>query len=259
MLKVSHEVPLAMLEKSFTFNDYDYCLPSFLHHKQYWDHFVEARKRGRFIILDNGLFEGEIMDEQSLLHAYDIIQPNVFITPDAWNDAESTWDNYQLWKTKINPNKIMVVIQAETMFDAEELYSNLVEDGVKYIGFNHLGKFYDDFSCHPHLETRKTLGRIEFISYMKETGRLAADVHHHLLGVNKISELGYYPSVYYSEIKSADTSNPVTCAFEGIDYRKYPNIQFKPKTKVEDIFHSVDIEKIWLAEENIKFIKDIIS
>ena len=256
---ISHEVPLAMLEKSFTFNDYDYCLPTFLHHKQYWDHFIEARKQNRFIIMDNGLFEGEIVDEKSLLHAYNTIQPDVFITPDSWNDAETTFDNYQKWKVKVDPSKIMVVIQAQTMFEAEDLYENLVKDGVKYIGFNHLGQFYNDFSCHPHPETQKTLGRIEFIGYLKETARLAADVHHHLLGCNQATEFMYYPQVYFPEIKTCDTSNPVTCAFEGIDYEKHRNILTKPKTKVEDIFMTEDQSKIDLALKNINTFKQFIQ
>ena len=259
MFKVSHEVPLAMLEKSFTFNDYDYCLPTFLHHKQYWDYFVEARKQDRFIIMDNGLFEGEIVDEKLLLHAYNTIKPDVFITPDSWNDAETTFDNYQKWKVKVDPSKIMVVIQAQTMFEAEDLYEKLVKDGVKYIGFNHLGQFYNDFSCHPHPETQKTLGRLEFISYMKETGRLSPDVHHHLLGTNQAEEFKYYPSVYFPEIKTLDTSNPVTLAFEGIEYEKHRNILTKPKTKVEDIFMTEDQSKIESAERNIEHFKQFIQ
>ena len=259
MIKVSHEVPLALLEKSFEFNDYDYCLPTFLHHKEYWDHFVKAREQGRFIIMDNGLFEGEIVDEKSLLHAYNVIQPDVFITPDAWNDADLTWENYKTWKTKVDPNKIMVVLQANDMFEAEELYDKLVEDGVKYIGFNHLGKFYDDYSTHEHFETRKTLGRIEFVTYMKATGHLSKDVHHHLLGCNQAEEFKYYPSFMFPEIKTLDTSNPVTLAFEGIDYEKHRNILLKPKTKVEDIFKDVDRGKLWLAEKNIKTFKQILN
>jgi hypothetical protein len=256
---ISHEVPLAMLEKSFTFNDYDYCLPTFLHHKQYWDYFVEARKQNRFIIMDNGLFEGEIVDEKSLLHAYNTIKPDVFITPDNWNDADATWDNYVKWKDKVDPSKIMVVIQAQTMFEAEDLYEKLIKDEVKYIGFNHLGQFYNDFSCHEHPETQKTLGRIEFISFLKETNRLSKDVHHHLLGCNQAEEFKYYPSVYFPEIKTLDTSNPVTLAFEGIDYELHRNILTKPKTKVEDIFMTEDQSKIDLALKNINTFKQFIS
>ena len=188
-----------------------------------------------------------------------MIQPDVFITPDSWNDSDTTFSNYQKWKTKIDPNKIMVVLQAQDMFEAEELYELLVKEGVKYIGFNHLGQFYDDFSCHSHFDTRKTLGRVEFINYLKETGKLDKDIHHHLLGCNQAEEFKYYPSVFYPEIKTLDTSNPVTLAFEGIDYEKHRNILTKPNIKVEDVFTSTDRGKLWLAEKNINTFKQFLS
>ena len=259
MMKVSHECPLELLEKSFEFNDYDYFLPTFAHNEQYYNYFLEARKQNRFIIMDNGLFENDLKDEDTLLYYYENIKPDVFITPDAWNDMDTTLDNYRKWKSKVDPDKIMVVLQGKDMFEAENMYDELVNDGVKYIGFNHLGQFYDDYSSHPHFETRKTLGRIEFISFLKSTNRLSPDVHHHLLGTNFASEFKHYPSVYFPEIKSCDTSNPVTMAFEGIEYKKHLGINFKPKTKVEDVFESLDRGKLWLAEENIKQFKQFIQ
>jgi hypothetical protein len=234
-------------------------LPTFADNDQYYNHFLEARKRGRFIIMDNGLFENDLKDEDTLLYYYEEIKPDIFITPDEWNNAEITFENYKKWKQKVDPDKIMVVLQANDMFEAEKMYDLLVEDGIKYIGFNHLGQFYDDYSSHPHFETRKTLGRIEFISFLKATNRLSPDVHHHLLGTNFASEFKHYPSVYFPEIKSCDTSNPVTLAFEGIEYNKHLGINFKPKTKVENIFESIDKDKLWLAEENIKQFKQFIQ
>ena len=258
-MKVSHECPLKMLNKSFEFNDYDYFLPTFAKYDDYLNHFIEARKQGRFIIMDNGLFEDDLKDEETLLEYYNLIQPDVFIVPDAWNDCETTLDNYYKWKTKVDHNKIMVVMQAKNMFEAEDLYVKLVEDGIKYICFNHLGDYYDDFSTHPHFETRKTLGRVEFITYLQVTNRLSEDVHHHLLGCNYAYEFKYYPSVYFPEIKSCDTSNPITIAFEGIDYEKHQAISFKPKTKVEHIFESTDQDKLDLAEKNINTFKQFIQ
>ena len=254
-MKVSHEVPFSMLEDSLEFNDYQYILPHLLTNKNYYDFMIDYRKQdGSFIIMDNGLFEGVDHSEEELLAAVDIIKPDVFITPDAWNEADVTLDNYRKWKDKIDPEKIMVVLQANDMFEVEELYNELVEDGCKYIGFNHLAKFYDDYSCHPHFETRKTLGRIEFISWMKETNKLDKDVHHHLLGCNLASEFKYYPSVYFPEIKTCDTSNPISLAFEGVKYTE--GIMFKPKTKIDHIINDFDEKKIQLAKENIKYFKE---
>lgn len=259
MMKVSHECPLELLEKSFEFNDFDYFLPAFAGNNQYMEHFLKAKEKERFIIMDNGLFENDLKDEKTLLEYYNLIQPSVFITPDAWNDSNITWENYIAWKKKVDPNKIMVVMQASNMFDAEDLYERLVEDGVKYIGFNHLGQYYDDFSLHPHLETRKTFGRIEFISYLKETNRLSPDVHHHLLGCNFAWEFKHYPSVLFPEIKSCDTSNPVTLAAEGIDYTLHLGLNFKPKTKVEEIFLSNDRILLHNAQKNIETFKQFIQ
>jgi hypothetical protein len=259
MMQVSHEIPKALLEKSFEFNDYDYFLPTFANDEDYLNHFIEARKRGRFIIMDNGLFENDLKGEDDLLYYYELIKPDVFITPDVWNEMGPTLDNYRYWKDLVDPSKIMVVLQAKDMFEAEHLYDTLVDEGVKYIGFNHLAQYYDDYSGHPHFETRKTFGRIEFISFLKQTNRLSPDVHHHLLGCNFASEFKHYPSAYFPEIKSCDTSNPVTLAFEGIEYKKYLGLNFKPKTKVEDVFESVDRGKLWLAEENIKQFKQFIQ
>ncbi len=39
MMKISHECPLKLLEKSFEFNDYDYFLPTFADNEQYYNHF----------------------------------------------------------------------------------------------------------------------------------------------------------------------------------------------------------------------------
>ena len=49
-IKLSHEVPLAVLPVSKTFNGYDYCLPHLLDKEyDYFAYFEEAKKEGRYI------------------------------------------------------------------------------------------------------------------------------------------------------------------------------------------------------------------
>ena len=44
-VKISHEVPLAVLNISQTFNDYDYCLPHLLDSEyEYFKYFDQAKK-----------------------------------------------------------------------------------------------------------------------------------------------------------------------------------------------------------------------
>ena len=63
-VKVSHEVPIELLETSKTFNDYDYCLPHLLdQYPLYEQYFRQAKKEGRYIIMENSLHElGEAYD-----------------------------------------------------------------------------------------------------------------------------------------------------------------------------------------------------
>ena len=48
MIKVSHEVPLCLLNRSIEFNDYDYCLPHLLdQYEEYKDFFLQSRDTGQ--------------------------------------------------------------------------------------------------------------------------------------------------------------------------------------------------------------------
>ena len=87
MIKVSHELPNNMLHMSKDINDYEYCLPHLLDNRDgiYKDHFIQAKKDGRYIIMDNSLHElGEAYGEDRLLHWINELQPNEFIVPDVW-------------------------------------------------------------------------------------------------------------------------------------------------------------------------------
>ena len=83
-MKISHEVPLFLLEDSQKFNDYDYALVHLLDSDQdYANYFIKAKQEGRYIILDNSLHElGTAYNDSGLLHWIDKIRPNEFIVPD---------------------------------------------------------------------------------------------------------------------------------------------------------------------------------
>ena len=103
MVKVSHELPNNMLYMSKEINDYEYCLPHLLdkvHIKKenspqvYRDHFFQAKKDGRYIIMDNSLHElGEAYGEDRLLHWVNKLKPDEFIVPDVWENQIATLTN----------------------------------------------------------------------------------------------------------------------------------------------------------------------
>ena len=57
-MKISHEVPICLLEDSLDFNDYQYCLPHLLDQDEdYKNFFYKAKQQGVYIIMDNSLHE----------------------------------------------------------------------------------------------------------------------------------------------------------------------------------------------------------
>ena len=82
-MKISHELPLSLLEHSLDWNDYEYCLPHLIDKfPAYRQFFLDSSERGRFIIMDNGLFEGVTHTTKDLLEKIDLIEPNIFIVPE---------------------------------------------------------------------------------------------------------------------------------------------------------------------------------
>jgi hypothetical protein len=97
-MKISHELPLSLLKNSYQWNDYEYCLPIFMKKfPQYKNHYIKARDDGRFIIMDNSLFEGYYHSDSELLEFINEIKPDIFIVPDEWNDKNKTLVNAKSW------------------------------------------------------------------------------------------------------------------------------------------------------------------
>ena len=77
-MKVSHEVPRCLLTASPEFNQYDYALPHlFDQDEEYLQYFKDAKKAGRYIIMDNSLHElGEAYNHDRLKHWIYELEPN---------------------------------------------------------------------------------------------------------------------------------------------------------------------------------------
>ena len=78
MFKVSHELPINMLDQSYEINDYEYCLPHLLDQNEtYKNHFYQAKKDGRYIIMDNSLHElGKAYDTDRLMYWINELEPD---------------------------------------------------------------------------------------------------------------------------------------------------------------------------------------
>ena len=116
MPKISHELPINMLGRSYEINDYEYCLPHLLDQNEiYKNYFLKAKKDGRYIIMDNSLHElGKAYAEDRLMYWVNKLEPNEFIVPDVWQDQTATLVNAKRWMSVELPKNTtkMAVVQA---------------------------------------------------------------------------------------------------------------------------------------------------
>jgi len=238
---VNHEVPKIFLEESKKFNNYEFCLPHLLDQDQdYLNHFLEAKKSGRFIIMDNSLHElGESYDSDRLLHWVDVIRPDVFIVPDVWEDMNKTLVNAKYWRQFKYPQEVdlMAVVQATSYLEASTCYQTLKDMGYKKIAFSYGAKYYRNFSFPDDGTKSKyeqlSSGRIQVINRLFKDKIILKSDYVHLLGCATPQEFEYYKDLPF--IKSIDTSNPIMAAIEGLRY-SYFGLDIKPKTDINSHF-----------------------
>jgi hypothetical protein len=238
-MKVSHELPLSLMHHSDKWNDYEYCLPHLVDkYDQYRTHFQVARLNKRFIMMDNGLFEGVTHTTKDLLSKINLIRPNVFIVPDAWNDSTTTLVNAKNWMLNHKPKlpegtHLMAVLQGKTLTELITSYQTLVDMGYKHIAFNHSSIAYQDMYLGSGVLKAQMLGRIELIRKLVETDTIVKSAYHHLLGCSLPQEFMAYKD--WDFIKSVDTSNPILVGAEGKRYED-KGIDWKPVEKLEHYF-----------------------
>ena len=253
-MKISHELPLGLIHHAYEWNDYDYCLPHLLDkYKQYNLFFQKSRKDKRFIIMDNGLFEGVKHTIEDLLSKIELIQPDIFIVPDAWNDSITTVRSAKHWmmnygkKLKEIGVELMAVCQGQDMGELIITYQTLVDLGYTHIAFNHSSVAYEKAYPGEMPKLKKQMyGRMEFIRRLVESGSIRKNHYHHLLGCSLPQEFMAYGD--WKFIKSVDTSNPILVGAEGIRYTD-SGINFKPENKLEHYFEKNLEDKV----EDIKF------
>lgn len=261
MIKVSHESPLKLLKNSLQYNDYQYILPYFwFRYPEYKEFMLDYRnQKNSFIILDNGLFEGETYTINQLLNLINEIKPDIFIVPDEWNNSFITHVNAKYWmelkKSNVLPEgtEIMVVLQGKDFPQIKQLYLQCIDLGYKHYAFNHSSIAYEKGGID------KSFSRYELIEECIEEGIINKNHYIHLLGAININEFYLYNVYHPGIINSIDTSSPVLrgCNFEIYNYK---NSMEKPKGKIEDFFDK-DLTPLQLLNinYNIEFFKKLIK
>jgi hypothetical protein len=258
-MKVSHEVPLALLEMSKSFNDYDYCLPHLLDkYEEYKKYFQWAKENNRYIIMDNSLHElGHAYDSDRLMYWINELQPNEFIVPDVWEDMEASIKNAAEWARIALPLNVLkvAVVQAKSIEEAAECYFKYKTLGYKKIAFSYGAAYYKEHFPHPTPAVATAVGRVSVISKLYAENIIKDTDNVHLLGCAIPQEFVHYKNMPF--ITTIDTSNPIMAAIEGTVYEPY-GLDQKPKTKIDDVIDS-KIDKIQFGKVimNTKYFRTI--
>jgi len=222
-VKISHEVPFCLLEKSKEFNDYDYCLPHLMdQNEEYRNFFYESKKQGRYIVMDNSLHElGEAYNTERLMHWIEEIKPNEFIVPDVWEDYNKSVRNAKVWSQIELPEGVtkVAVVQAKTQHYAYLCTQAYQDLGYKKIAYSYGASYYNDVCPHPNKDFGKAIGRYMVINSLMEDGVLSPTDRVHLLGTASPIEFGLYKNMEC--IESIDTSNPVIHGLAGVKYEDW--------------------------------------
>lgn len=250
-MKISHELPLSLMHNAYKWNDYDYCLPHLIdQYDQYRLFFQKSRLDKRFIIMDNGLFEGVTHTTEDLIEKINLVRPNIFIVPDEWNDSNATLRNAKSWMINYKQGlpegvELMAVCQGKDLLELMTTYQTLLDLGYTHIAFNHSSIAYQSLGHEDHLKN-SMYGRMEFIRRLVEKDIIRKTVYHHLLGCSLPQEFMAYKD--WKFIKSVDTSNPILVGAEGERYSDN-GITWKPKNKLEHYFEMDLSERL----DDIKF------
>lgn len=260
-MKISHEVPLCLLEDSLGFNDYDYALVHLLDKdKDYVDFFMKAKQQGRYIILDNSLHElGEAYHDEGLLYWVEKLRPNEFIIPDVWENTSASIINARKWATIELPKEVtkVAVVQAKCFLDAVVCYQTYKDLGYKKIAFSYGAEYYFDHSSHPNKDFAKALGRIQVISRMYDMSLIDPNDRVHLLGCQVPQEFSWYKDAGF--IETIDTSNPIMATLDGISYGRN-GLTEKPQANMNDHFYmSADDIDYDLLDHNINSFRKLLK
>ena len=221
-MKISHESPLCLLDRSRSYNDYDYALVHlFETEPTYYQFFKDSVAQGRNVLLDNSIFElGTTFDPDKYAYWIKELKPTEYIIPDVLEDTLGTMDNALDWKEKYSnlPGKTIGVVQGKSYEDIVQCYDyldNII--GVDKIAISFDYSYYLEICPHPNKWMGYALGRVQTLTRLLQDGVINTEKPHHLLGCALPIEFMFYRKEF-KWLESLDTSNPIVHALLGIGY-----------------------------------------
>ena len=266
MIKISHEIPLALLKESRNFNDYCYCLCHLYDEiPEYKEFYLESVKGNRHVLLDNSIFElGTAFDPDEYARIIEELRPTEYIVPDVTDDADATIESFENWKKNYAadlPGRMMGVVQGkdyETMKKCLEYLSSTVFR----IAFNFHGCHYTKMGNGDSKYQKMMDGRCKFLNKLDSELALPYNKSYHLLGVSLPQEYIHAKKFKYVKkmFTSLDTSNPIVHGLRDIKYNELEGLPTKESIKLADLINVKPTKKQKnLIDYNVEQFRNIVK
>jgi hypothetical protein len=220
-MRISHEAPLSIIRKVMVMTDYDYALVHLFEElPEYFKYFKQAVERGRYVILDNSIFElGEAFDAVKYAEWITKLTPSAYIVPDALEQKATTIENFSSWLERYSalPGLKIGVVQGRDYNEIIECYQYMQKRAdIIAISFDY--SYYEKQFPNELTKYHSWMrGRQQLITQMRDEQIINTKKPHHLLGCGLPQEFAYYREGF-DFIDTLDTSNPVVHGMKGIKY-----------------------------------------
>lgn len=191
-MKLAFITTINSLEQISSKGDIEFCLaPYALRYPKYKKYFIEAKKKGRYVIMDNGVAEGDLISNDIMVNLAIEMKVDEIIIPDEISNYEQTrkmrndfLDKYYE-KLAAHNIKILSVIQGKTIDEYLNNYLILLNDSrISVIGIPFRMKYKKIMGFS--LEEERSINRIDFIANVS-TAIWKKEIH--CLGSNNLKEL----------------------------------------------------------------------
>lgn len=259
-IKISHEVPLCLLEQSREFNDYDYALVHlFPKYKEYFKFYLKSVKMGRHVLLDNSIFElGRAYNAEEYREWVEHLKPTEYIVPDVFDDKEENLLSIRTWFEQYKPNTTSTPICVAHGSTFEELLEGFVEITRILDAFRVAGPWRVAIPFHSRAFGATLFdwlwGRPRFVDHLINMNIISRRTSIHLLGCSLPQEFRHYRGPRYSQISTLDTSNPIVLGIEGSVYGG-EELTMKPRSKLVDHIVRTDFD-VDIVMSNIKVFRE---
>lgn len=235
-----------------------FCLAQHYHsNKAYRKFFKEQKKKGAWILLDNGAGDHSLITEDILFECMKDLMPNEVVPPDILFDRDKTLFSLNSFIYKMRQEnllkeiEIFAVPQGKTKEDWLNCYEEMLNNSdVTTIGLSKLGVPYawlgeakDDQNI---MEARH-----ECVRELIDKNLIHKPLH--FLGGAYVQEFEYYKSLENELFRSTDSCFTILAAYYNMDISS-PDYK-RIKTPLEYFDFTLTTEQVQLAKNNISFMK----